>query len=75
MQRYKEISGNSGVSSFSPGKDFIKIQFKDGSLYLYNYDKPGKKEVEEMKRLAKAGKGLATFINQHVRERFAEQLK
>jgi hypothetical protein len=75
MKRYKGISGNAGVTAFSEGKDFIMIQFQDGSLYLYDYNVPGREEVEQMKRLAKTGKGLTTFINQHVRGKYASRLK
>jgi hypothetical protein len=73
MERYKEISGDAGVYAFSAGKDHIKVQFKDRSVYLYNYAVTGKAAVEEMKRLAAKGKGLTTFINQQVRERYASK--
>ena len=75
MKRYRATSGNAGVTAFWDGKDFIKIQFQDGSIYLYDYNVPGKEDVEEMKRLASLGKGLTTYINQHVRNRYATRLK
>jgi len=37
MERYQNIGGNSGVSAYAIGSDFIKVQFKDGSIYLYDY--------------------------------------
>jgi hypothetical protein len=45
-----------------------EIQFKDGGVYRYSAKRPGAELVAEMRRLAIAGKGLSTFINQHVRE-------
>jgi hypothetical protein len=30
--------------------------------------------VDAMKRLAKAGKGLATYVNQHVKDNYARKL-
>jgi hypothetical protein len=74
MTRYKNTSGIAGISAFSAGKDHIAIQFVDSSVYLYNYAVTGKEKVEEMKRLAKEGKGLTTFINQHVRDQYASKL-
>jgi len=75
MRPYRNQSGTSGVVAFEFGDYHIDIQFQDGHRYRYDYTKPGQKEVETMKSLARTGKGLATFINQHVRERFAAKLR
>jgi hypothetical protein len=75
MKPYRALSGNAGIVSFAEGDDFIRLQFVDGSVYLYNYASTGKPNVEQMKRLAKSGKGLTTFLNQHVRENYAERIK
>jgi hypothetical protein len=75
METYKNAGDNSGVSAYEIGKEHITVQFKDSSVYLYNYTAPGRSQVEEMKRLAKKGEGLTTFINQHVREQYALRLK
>ena len=72
--RYKDQSGNSGVLEYEPGPGFIRIWFLSGEGYEYDYTKPGKAEVDEMKRLARAGKGLATYINQHVQKNYARTL-
>ena len=74
MQPYKNLSGTSGVVAFDIGDHHIDIKFQDGHKYRYDYTTPGQKEVEIMKSLAPTGKGLATFINQNVRERFAAKL-
>ena len=75
MQPYRNRSGNSGVVAFESGDRHIDIEFQDGHRYRYTYAIPGRQQVESMKRLARTGKGLATFINQHVRERFAVKLR
>lgn len=75
MRIYRNLSGNSGVVAFETGERYIDIEFQDGHRYRYDYAKPGPNEVEAMKSLARTGKGLATFINQHVRERFARRLR
>lgn len=75
MHPYRNLSGTSGVVAFEPGDQHIDIEFQDGHRYRYDYTKPGRWEVESMKAIAQTGKGLATFINQHVRERFAAKLR
>jgi hypothetical protein len=76
MQRfdYENISGNSGVRYYEPGPTFIRVWFATGGGYEYDYKKPGPLHVEEMKRLAEAGEGLATYINREVRGNFAHKL-
>ena len=74
MQQYKNLRGDSGVSRYSIGSDHIIIEFDAGAVYLYNYASAGKANIERMKALAVAGKGLSTFISQHVKDRYAEKL-
>jgi hypothetical protein len=64
MTRYKNISGDSGVLSYTLAPDLIRIKFVDGRIYIYSYATAGEENVETMKRLAKAGQGLTTFINE-----------
>jgi hypothetical protein len=73
MQRYKDLSGSSGVRAFEVLPHAIRIEFKDGGRYLYDHSVPGRAHVEAMKRLALAGQGLATYINRYVREDFAKK--
>lgn len=75
MERYKNLAGNSGVVAYEIGSDFIKVEFRGGSIYLYNYHSAGKENIERMKELAMAGKGLSTFISQVVREKYASKLR
>ena len=48
----------------------IIVQFVHGAKYKYSYASAGKENVEEMKRLAISGKGLSTYISQHVKDRY-----
>jgi hypothetical protein len=75
LQRYKNRSSCSGVSAYEIGEDYIKVEFADGPLYLYNHQTPGMRKVEKMKRLAVAGKGLSTFISRNVRDDYAARLR
>ena len=74
MERYKNLGGQSGVYAFEIGSDYIKVQFNDGATYLYNYSSAGSQNIQEMKRLANAGKGLNTFINKNVKKMYATRL-
>jgi len=71
MEKYKNLSGNSGVESFEIGEDFIRIKFqKVEAPYIYNHQNPGRKKVEKMKVLAQTGKGLSTYISQEVKDSY-----
>ena len=71
---YSNFGRRPGVRYFALGPSFIRIWFKDGDGYEYNYAAPGRADVQEMKRLAEAGRGLATYVNRHVRENYARKL-
>ena len=73
MIRYKNLGGNSGVFAYECGDDYIRVKFRDGAIYLYNYVSAGSSNIEEMKLLAEAGQGLNSFINRNVRKRYARK--
>lgn len=66
MEHYKNLGGDSGVSSYEIDSSSIKVKFKTTSkVYVYSYVRPGQHHVEKMKELAVAGHGLQTYINKH----------
>lgn len=73
MKPYGNKGGGSGVIAYEIEPDAIVIQFTKGT-YRYTYERPGQFEVEKMKRLAKSGEGLASYISRIVGERYAEKL-
>jgi len=75
MERYKNLGGDSGVVAYEIGDKYIKVQFHDGSLYLYNYQSAGSNNIENMKELAIAGQGLNSFISRIVRKGYASKLR
>ena len=75
MQTYTDLSGKSGILQSASAAEHIDIEWKGGKVYRYDYYQPGAIHVERMKELAAAGEDLATYVNQHVRGNFAEQLK
>ncbi len=75
MQRYQRLSGDSGVLAYTVRADAIDVKFVDGKVYTYTYASTGRERVEQMKRLARAGQGLATYISQHVGAAYANVTK
>ena len=67
MERYRNSGGESGVSAFEISTDNIRAKFSTGSVYKYSYRKAGNGHVEQMKILARHGKGLNSYINRHVK--------
>ena len=74
MQRYQSSNINTGIIAYDILPDGVSIKFRDGSVNLYTIESTGKKHIAQMEKLAQKGEGLTTYINQHVRENYAEKL-
>ena len=63
MKAYKNLSGDSGVTHYEIGNDYILVKFK-GKTTKYKYSNliTGSTHVETMKQLAENGLGLCTYI-------------
>jgi hypothetical protein len=71
MKPYLNLSGDSGIVAYSIGADFIRIRFRGSEeIYTYSHASAGRGNIQEMKRLARSGKGLATFISREVRDQY-----
>jgi hypothetical protein len=75
MERYGNRSGASGVLAFEIRDASIVVLFGDRWAYEYGARRPGPDAVETMKSLARAGRGLSTFISQHVRQNFERKFR
>jgi len=56
-QRYKNLSGTSGVREYEIAHGFIRIWFLSSEGYEYDETRPGAEHVEQMQHLAEAGGG------------------
>ena len=66
MEKYKNLSGDSGVEGFDIGSNFIRVKFKNNpKLYQYSYSKARMHHVEQMKHLAQSGSGLNSYIKKN----------
>ena len=68
MEKYRNSSGTSGVSSFEISADCIEVRFSGtAKTYRYSYHRAGQNHVENMKQLARKGSGLNAYINNYVK--------
>jgi hypothetical protein len=72
MPRYGSAR-DSGIVRYALGEGWIDVTFKDGWTYRYTDATSGAECVRAMKALARAGRGLNTYINQRVRDRYADK--
>jgi hypothetical protein len=65
MERYRNLSGDSGVEAYEIGDDFVAVRFRHGVVYWYTEASVGARHVAALKRLVRRGQGLSTYISQH----------
>ncbi|WP_413519714.1 hypothetical protein [Psychrobacter glacincola] len=74
MEKYRDIGGNSGISAYEVGDDFIIVRFKKGGMYLYNYSITGSSHVNKMVELARIGNGLNGYMNLNIEHASARKI-
>ncbi|WP_332674805.1 hypothetical protein [Aromatoleum sp.] len=66
MKAYRNLSGKSGIVAFEIGDDFVSVVFRDDPLpYVYSASQIPPAKIAQMKALALAGRGLASFISRN----------
>lgn len=75
MQRYRNLSGDSGVVAYELAPGRIVVQFVDGWKYEYTNLSAGAATIDTMQRLAREGRGLSSFISVHVRNDYARKFR
>lgn len=75
MQRYKNLSRDSGVIAYKLSPGAIIVQFQDGWKYEYTDESAGAAAVASMHRLAASGKGLSGFISANVRKAYSRKFR
>jgi ribonuclease P protein component len=70
IELYQDVSKESGVLAYQLSEHAIAIIFKTEpkEKYIYDYNDPGRKIVEEMIKLARKGAGLASYKNRVARQ-------
>jgi hypothetical protein len=75
FKRYKNLSGSSKVARYVIAKDSMTIRFTDDTVYRYTNQSADPANISKMKTLAIAGKGLGTFIDANVKDRFLRKIR
>lgn len=69
MEVYQNLSGDSGVYGYIIGDHYISVKFfNTEKMYTYSYGRAGANHVETMKGLARAGRGLNSYIMKYVKD-------
>lgn len=75
FRRYLNLGKDSKVAAYELKKDGITIRFTDHTVYRYTNQSADPKNIAQMKKLAIAGKGLGTFIEANVKERYLRKVR
>jgi hypothetical protein len=75
FKRYLNLSKVSKVAAYELKKDAVTIRFTNHTVYRYTNQSADPKNIREMKTLAIAGKGLGTFIEANLKERYSRKVK
>lgn len=73
MERYINYTGDSTITHYEIGDEYIRIKCKK-EILEYHTSSNSKEQIEEMKALAKEGIGLYRYIRKNkVKEKGAEE--
>ena len=70
MHKYGDDDHDTGVVAYDTASDSITVKFREKGYYKYTVKSAGTTAIRKMKVLAKQGKGLSTFISQHIRDKY-----
>ena len=72
---YKNLSKASKVVRYEILKDRVTVRFVDNSVYIYSNQSATPGNIEKMKTLAMAGKGLSTFIDTNLKDKWMTKVR
>lgn len=71
MERYLDLDGDSGIHAYEIGDTYIRVQFdRTFKIYIYSYRSAGAGRVEDMKKLARNGDGLNSYIMRYTKKMY-----
>ena len=73
MNRYKDIDGDSGITAYEVGTDFLRVEFDNKAIYRWTYASAGPQHVEAMKILTAHNDELNAYINRFVKKLYARR--
>ncbi len=72
---HEDRTTRSGVVAYEIRDEWIDVEFANGDIYRYDERNPGPVDLELMKRFARSGRGLTTYISRYVKDRYASKLE
>ena len=75
MKIYMDFAADAGVDAYDYGRDWIRVQFRDGAIYEYTRDSAGEQVIEDMKHRALLGRDLKAYIDANAKLLYSRQLK
>lgn len=69
MIAYGNQNGNSGITGYEIGEDYIDVEFRNEKVYRYHKERIGNLNFFNMVAAACIGSGLNTHINKFVRRK------
>lgn len=74
-RKYKNAGGKSSVLQYELEKDAVNIRFNDNTAYRYTNQSSGRENIAKMKTLALAGKGLGTFVEANLKDKYERKIR
>ena len=75
MTLYKNLGGKSTVVRYHIAPDALTIRFTNCSVYIYTNQSATPESIAKMKAFALAGKGLGTFIEANLKDRYSRKVR
>ncbi|MDD5657064.1 MAG: hypothetical protein PHF00_07405 [Elusimicrobia bacterium] len=73
FRRYSDAA--SKVARFMLEKDSVTLEFKDNTSYRWTNQSAAPENIARMKTLALSGKGLDSFIDSTVKDRYLRKIR
>ena len=55
-ERYGNLDGDSGITHYAIGPDYIAVQFREPAVYVYDWVRPGRIHVDRMAECARGAR-------------------
>lgn len=65
MTPYANRGGDSSITAYDYGSDYILVEFKGANVYHYSLNDIGREHLNNMISRAKDGEGLGEYINRN----------
>ncbi len=75
MKIYMNFTEDAGVDAYDYGKDWVWVQFKNGSVYEYTQDSVGEQVIKGMRDRALLGRDLNPYIEKYAKSGYSRRIR